>query len=158
MQRRSERLAILQQLRPISYRETGVKRVFKKIRRKRQSAAAQTKGRHTTWKEKKTEKDWGMERSGPDDSEQPCCSKYLVDQSHLLRQYLLENPPLTEPTMDVTTQQDPQLLVVEEYQRTFKMKLVFLTLIFILVISFRFMSGFSSHRVTLKETMKVKLR
>nr|XP_020650993.1 SUN domain-containing protein 3-like [Pogona vitticeps] len=136
MERRSERLALLQKLKPISYRETGVKRVFKKIRRKRHSASMG----HKSWKDNGPETVWSG--SDSEDSGQPCCSKYLVDQTHLLTQQCFEAPPLVEPRTNIMICPDPQpLVLVEKPLRRMVKILAFPAFIFLLGLFYVFLPG-----------------
>ncbi|XP_053141308.1 SUN domain-containing protein 2-like isoform X2 [Hemicordylus capensis] len=118
MERRSERLANLQRLNPISYRETGVKRVFKRIRRKRASLAAQAKREHQTWTESYLQGGCGTSSYEPEDQMQPCCSKDLPDQRHLIIQRCFESPKLMDPNPNIMICPDQQpLVVVTEIQQ-----------------------------------------
>ncbi|XP_053217440.1 SUN domain-containing protein 2-like [Podarcis raffonei] len=118
LERRSERLAILQRLKPISYRETGVRRVFKRIRRKRNSLASEAKWDSKTWKETCSQKSWGAKSSGSEDLMQPCCSKDLPDQNPLIAQHCFETPPPMEPSANIVMcpDQKPLVLVIEVQQ------------------------------------------
>ncbi|KAJ7345488.1 hypothetical protein JRQ81_001438 [Phrynocephalus forsythii] len=73
MERRSERLALLKKMKPISYWESRVKRVFKKIRSKRQSAVAESKKETKSLKAKSPQTSWRGSNSR--DSVEPCCSE-----------------------------------------------------------------------------------
>ncbi|KAM6465779.1 SUN domain-containing protein 3-like isoform 2-T2 [Liasis olivaceus] len=158
MERRSERLAILQKLKPISYRETGVKRVFKRIRRRRHSVVLPAKRKQKTWQEAWSKRSWGAKSCRSEDLSQPCCSKDLLDQSSFIIQHCFETPPLVEPIANITMCQVQQPLILEEHPRPFMKMLSYLMLIFMLGIFLGFMSGLCTPSDTFKQIMKVQLR
>ncbi|KAF7243672.1 SUN domain-containing protein 2 [Varanus komodoensis] len=155
MERRSERLAILQKLRPISYRETGVRRVFKKIRRKRHSMVA--KQEHEIWKEECPPRGWGLGISGSEDSMQPCCSRDLLDQRDSIIRQCFETPPLMESGADIILCQEQSSFAPEDRPMPVKQMMAFLMFIVMVGIVFGFVSGFCTSSDTFKQAMKVQL-
>ncbi|XP_039203889.1 SUN domain-containing protein 2-like [Crotalus tigris] len=157
MQRRSERLAILQKLRPISYRETGVKRVFKKIRRKRRSFVLHEEPEKKTWQEAWSQGSWDTKSCRSEDPSQPCCSKDLLDQSSFIIQHCFEAPRLVEPIANITVYQVQQSLILEKHWRLFVKVLTCILLIFILGIFGGFISALCTSSDVFKQFMKMQL-
>ncbi|XP_075790385.1 SUN domain-containing protein 3-like isoform X3 [Pelodiscus sinensis] len=154
MERRSGRLASLQQQKPSIYRETGVRRVFRRPCRSKHSASTTRLKQDCSPEQDDCPH---SENDAEDSRQQPTCTK-LHEGSSWVSKCLPETSTVVDTTTDCPTfPNQEQILLAEQSRRVMKM-MAFLAIIFLLGILSAFVHGFHLPAKICKRQMQLKLR
>ncbi|XP_075790387.1 uncharacterized protein LOC112544928 isoform X5 [Pelodiscus sinensis] len=155
MERRSGRLASLQQQKPSIYRETGVRRVFRRPCRSKHSASTTRLKQDCSPEQDDCPH---SENDAEDSRQQPTCSTKLHEGSSWVSKCLPETSTVVDTTTDCPTfPNQEQILLAEQSRRVMKM-MAFLAIIFLLGILSAFVHGFHLPAKICKRQMQLKLR
>nr|XP_032649493.1 SUN domain-containing protein 5-like isoform X2 [Chelonoidis abingdonii] len=155
MERRSGRLASLQKQKPNIYRETGVRRIFKRPYRSKHSSSVTRLKQHCS-----PEQDHcpHSDRDAEDSTEQNTCSTELHEGSSCSSKCLPETSTLVDTTNNSPVLHNQGHIPLEEQSRRVMKMVAFLAIIFLLGIFSAFVHGFRLPSGTCKQQMQLKLR
>ncbi|CAM4537392.1 unnamed protein product [Lepidochelys kempii] len=155
MERRSKRLASLQKQKPNIYRETGVRRVFKRPYRSKHSSSATRLKRDCSHKQDRCPH---SDSDAEDSMEQPACNTELHEGSSCSSKCLPETSTLVDTTNNPPVLHNQGQIPLEDQSRRVMKMVAFLAIIFLLGIFSAFVRGFLLPSETCKQQMKLKLR
>ncbi|XP_050825482.1 SUN domain-containing protein 2-like [Gopherus flavomarginatus] len=155
MERRSGRLASLQNQKPNIYRETGVRRVFKRLYKSKHSSSVTRLKRHCIPEQDRCPH---SDRDAEDSTEQHTCSTELHEGSSCSGKCLPETSTLIDTTNNSPVLHNQGHIPLEEQSRRVMKMVAFLAIIFLLGIFSAFVHGFRLPSGTCKQQMQLNLR